>query len=117
MGLSQPKNKQKIGIDPQNKRWKDDKEKIGFKLLSKMGWKEGNGLGAKQDGMQSNIKVTLKENKFGIGANARTSDSWLENSFAFDNLLKGIEETADPTVFKMPDEPSAEKVISSNRYA
>lgn len=113
MGLAEPKNRQRISVDPQNKKWKDDKSAIGFKLLSKMGWSEGKGLGALETGRQTNIKVSLKENNFGIGADARTSDNWLENTFAFDDLLKNMDKQDDTTVFIMPETEKKDSVISS----
>ena len=45
MGLAGRKEKQRFGIDPQNKQWQNNKDAIGFKLLSQMGWQEGKGLG------------------------------------------------------------------------
>ncbi|KAI8897773.1 hypothetical protein BC833DRAFT_592425 [Globomyces pollinis-pini] len=101
MGLAEPKNKQRITADPQNKRWKDDKNAIGFKLLGKMGWTDGTGLGKDNQGRTTNLKVALKQNNFGVGADARTSDNWLENTFAFDDLLKGLDNQNDndTTVF------------------
>ena len=81
MGLAGRKEKQRFSIDPQNKTWKDDKDAIGFKLLSKMGWSEGKGLGlsfsfflteflaAGKDlsGRKDNISLALKNNNYGIG--------------------------------------------------
>ena len=88
MGLSQPKQRQRIDKDPQNKKWTDDSNRIGLKLLSKMGWSEGKGLGANQCGIKTNIKATLKSDTMGIGATRNNQDNWLENAFGFDDMLK-----------------------------
>ncbi|KAI8819545.1 uncharacterized protein EV422DRAFT_568516 [Fimicolochytrium jonesii] len=97
MGLAGPRNKQRIGLDPQNKGWKDDKNKFGHKMMEKMGWTEGKGLGANEDGHTDHVKVRLKENNLGIGADRRTVDNWLDNNSAFDALLKGLNDGAEET--------------------
>ena len=67
-----------------------DKSKFGFKMLQKMGWSEGKGLGANEDGQRDHVKVRLKEDNMGVGADRRTVDNWLDNNSAFDALLKGL---------------------------
>lgn len=43
-----------------------DKSGFGFKMLQKMGWKEGSGLGANLDGCTEHVKVSLKTDVGGI---------------------------------------------------
>jgi Pin2-interacting protein X1 len=45
-----------LSPDPNNKFWANDKSKFGYKMLQKMGWKEGSGLGAKEDGITDFVK-------------------------------------------------------------
>ncbi|KAJ3148179.1 PIN2/TERF1-interacting telomerase inhibitor 1 [Geranomyces michiganensis] len=59
-------------------------------MMQKMGWTEGKGLGINEDGLKEHVKVRLKENNFGLGADRRTIDNWLDNNSAFDALLKGM---------------------------
>ncbi|RKO88815.1 hypothetical protein BDK51DRAFT_28806 [Blyttiomyces helicus] len=40
---------------------------IGFKLLLKMGWSEGRGLGSRGEGRVEPIRIDLKEDKMGVG--------------------------------------------------
>ncbi|CAG8672975.1 15581_t:CDS:2, partial [Acaulospora morrowiae] len=54
-----------------------------------MGWEPGKGLGLNEDGTSENIQLSVKQDNLGIGA-SKTEDNWLENSFAFDELLKGL---------------------------
>lgn len=42
-----------------------DETKYGQKMLEKMGWKKGKGLGANEDGMTNHLKVSLKNDKKG----------------------------------------------------
>lgn len=88
MGLAGIKKKQRITVDPQNKTWKEgttfycgqglylwhsvlctaviDKTKFGYKMLMKMGWEEGKGLGANEDGSTENLNLAYKSDTVGI---------------------------------------------------
>lgn len=65
MGLAQQKVKQRIPIDPRNTAWTNDKEKVGQKLMERMGWVSGQGLGADGQGMTASLTATLKEDNKG----------------------------------------------------
>lgn len=45
----------------------DPKLRFASQHLSKFGWKEGKGLGKKENGMRNAIKLKLKNNKSGLG--------------------------------------------------
>lgn len=113
MGLAGPRQKQRITADPRNKNWTEDKGAIGFKMLEKMGWSEGKGLGSDETGRQTNIKVSLKTNNWGIGADAKTSDNWLENTFALDDMFKNM---SSDQVFIMPEPETKEAPVISSRH-
>ena len=42
-----------------------DKSKFGYRMLEKMGWKEGKGLGAEEGGSTEHIPVQQKDNLLG----------------------------------------------------
>lgn len=44
-----------------------DKTTKSVKLMKKMGWKEGNGLGKNEDGIKMTIEVEKREGKTGLG--------------------------------------------------
>ncbi|CAM9193611.1 unnamed protein product [Ectocarpus sp. 13 AM-2016] len=54
--------------DTQNQAWKNDKSKFGLKMMQKMGWTEGKGLGKNEDGVSEHVKVAKKSNNLGLGA-------------------------------------------------
>lgn len=70
-----------------------DTSKFGYKLMNKMGWQDGNGLGVNQDGKTSHIKVSLKNNALGVGAKKGNDDNWLELQATFNNLLENLVES------------------------
>lgn len=54
---------------------------IGEKLLSKMGWEEGTGLGARRDGRVEPLGAGKRAEKLGIGAERRPFlDAWWERT-------------------------------------
>ncbi|KAJ2040006.1 hypothetical protein H4S03_001335 [Coemansia sp. S3946] len=79
-----------FSADPRNTTWSSDKGRFGFKMLEKMGWSEGKGLGANEDGMKEHVKIKLKTNNFGIGADRKNIRNWLENADGFSELLSRL---------------------------
>lgn len=90
MGLAEQKKKQRIGEDPQNTNWTKDPSRFGFKMLEKMGWTPGKGLGANGKGTLEPVKAAVKKNQYGLGFDAKTSDNWIENTSGFAQLLKKL---------------------------
>ncbi|KAF9116602.1 PIN2/TERF1-interacting telomerase inhibitor 1 [Mortierella sp. AM989] len=87
--------KQRLAPDPRNLHWANDTNKFGFKMMEKMGWSQGKGLGAKEDGAQEHVKVRLKENNLGVGATKKSIDNWLGNTDAFSKLLEDLNERVE----------------------
>ncbi|KAJ2802586.1 hypothetical protein H4R20_003224 [Coemansia guatemalensis] len=87
MGLSEQKSRFIYAPDPRNLGWSQDKNRFGFKMLEKMGWSEGKGLGAKEDGLKEHVKIKLKTNNHGIGADKKTIRNWLANADGYSELL------------------------------
>ncbi|GIL91495.1 hypothetical protein Vretimale_18783 [Volvox reticuliferus] len=64
---------------------------LGQKLMERMGWSKGQGLGKEKHGMKEAIEVKKKEDTLGVGANA-TSWNW-ENKYwedAYNSAIKSI---------------------------
>lgn len=81
-------------------------------MLQKMGWSEGSGLGTNGEGIVDHVKVHLKADTMGIGADKRNVDNWLDNSSAFDALLQNLNASnATPSAsasVEDEEEPSSE---------
>ncbi|KAI9342637.1 hypothetical protein BDR26DRAFT_273233 [Obelidium mucronatum] len=58
-------------------------------MMQAMGW-SGKGLGKNEDGMAEHVKVSLKSNNLGIGADKKSIDNWMDNTFAFSSLLENL---------------------------
>ncbi|XP_066149238.1 DNA ligase 1-like [Euwallacea fornicatus] len=98
--LAERKRKQKWSLNPRGKFWADDSNKFGQKLLEKMGWAPGKGLGLKEDGMTEHIKVAYKNDSEGMGYK-KNDNQWTEHEINFSSLLvslAGTETTQDNTV-------------------
>ncbi|KAI9247970.1 hypothetical protein BDA99DRAFT_564943 [Phascolomyces articulosus] len=112
MGLAGAKTKQRLSEDPNNLAWSNDQSKFGFKMLMKMGWAPGKGLGVNEDGNKEHVKIRLKENTLGLGADKRTTDNWLGNTDAFSQLLADLNsrtaaaESTSPELEKGEEETS-----------
>jgi len=78
-------------MDPQNAKWHDDKDKFGHRLMEKMGWKEGKGLGAEEQGVAENIRLKPTQGNRGLGAFASKEDNaWVGHHDDFAKLLSEL---------------------------
>ncbi|KAI8099852.1 putative telomerase inhibitor [Halteromyces radiatus] len=90
MGLAGQKTKQRISMDPNNLTWSNDTSKFGFRMMAKMGWAPGKGLGVNEDGNQQHVKIKLKDDTLGLGAKKNQTENWLGNTDAFSRLLADL---------------------------
>ncbi|CAG09106.1 unnamed protein product, partial [Tetraodon nigroviridis] len=85
--LAEPRRKVKWSVDPRNSTWSNDESKFGQKMLERMGWSKGKGLGRSEQGCTDHIKVKLKNDSYGLGANASYEDNWIAHQDDFNELL------------------------------
>ncbi|NXG91735.1 PINX1 inhibitor, partial [Stercorarius parasiticus] len=81
------RRRQKWSVDPRNSAWSKDESKFGQKMLEKMGWSKGKGLGAQEQGNTEHIKVQVKNNTLGLGATISYKDNWIAHQDDFNQLL------------------------------
>ncbi|XP_056872891.1 PIN2/TERF1-interacting telomerase inhibitor 1 [Takifugu flavidus] len=85
--LAEPRRKVKWSVDPRNSTWSNDDSKFGQKMLERMGWSKGKGLGRSEQGSTDHIKVKLKNDSYGLGANVSYEDNWIAHQDDFNELL------------------------------
>ena len=80
-----------------NQAWRNDTSSFGYKMLQKMGWSEGKGLGKKEDGRVENIKVLRRTDTRGVGqeVNLTGAAGWDAHSQGFNSLLTQLSKSAD----------------------
>lgn len=120
--LAERRRKQKWALDPRNTAWSNDDSKFGQRMLEKMGWSKGKGLGAQEQGATEHIKVQVKNNHLGLGAAINNEDNWIAHQDDFNQLLAELntchgQETADSSDNKEKKSFSLEEKskISKNR--
>lgn len=63
-------------------------------MLEKMGWSQGKGLGAKEDGIIEHVKVSYKNDSKGIGFKDN-GEQWTENEDKFASLLESLSQAVN----------------------
>ncbi|KAF2895306.1 hypothetical protein ILUMI_10861 [Ignelater luminosus] len=90
--LAERKQKQKwiLSGGSMNRKndWSKDSNKFGQKMLERMGWKEGKGLGRNEDGLTEHVKVLYKSDNKGIGF--KDSVEWSAQQDNFKALLEEL---------------------------
>ncbi|XP_061583755.1 angiogenic factor with G patch and FHA domains 1 isoform X2 [Cololabis saira] len=88
----------------------------GRKMLEKMGWKKGEGLGKEGTGMKDPIELKIRKSQSGLGAGAATSldDISITKSKSQKNWEKARERFADTC---QPDMPSTKTPKNSSPAA
>lgn len=109
--------------DPQGNKWAADKSRFGYKMLEKLGWSQGKGLGVAEQGSTTHIRAERRYENMGmlllfrvmpgIGADGEMAkNTYVETTAAYGDLLKrlndGKEAAADP-VTEAAEEPTEKK--------
>ncbi|XP_014235023.1 uncharacterized protein LOC106657852 [Trichogramma pretiosum] len=95
--LAAPRQKQKWTLNPQGKQWSKDSSKLGQRMLEKMGWSSGKGLGAKEQGATEHIRVKVKNDQVGLGHEKNKDDQWTVHQDSFNDLLANLQKEQGST--------------------
>lgn len=91
--LAEPRRKQKWTLNPRGKEWSEDSNKFGQKMLEKMGWTSGKGLGANEQGITEHVRVSVKNDTTGIGYKQDALDeAWTEHQDSFNDFLQKLQQ-------------------------
>lgn len=108
MGLAQKKVKQRIPANPRNVSW--SKQGVGRNMLEKLGWKEGEGLGARGEGSIVPVIPVIKSEEVameGIGmedAKRERANEWEMKLQSYDEMLRKMKESCGGKVLKRKDQ-------------
>lgn len=84
--LAERKQKVKWCLNPRGNDWAKDENKFGQRMLEKMGWQPGMGLGAKGQGRTDFVRLQMKNDTKGLG-NKENDEVWTRQQENFDSLL------------------------------
>lgn len=88
--LAGPRRKQKvINLRAKNNAWSNDSGKFGQRMLEKMGWSSGKGLGAKENGIVEHVVARYKNDDRGLGYEDK-NDQWTKHEDDFNSLLANL---------------------------
>lgn len=106
--LAEPRRKQKWTLNPRGKHWSEDSNKYGQRMLEKMGWTTGKGLGVNEQGMTEHVRVSLKNDTAGVGFKMEDLDkAWTEYQEGFNDLLQELQKcqnSGSDDVVEIPSE-------------
>jgi len=84
--------------------WKEEQKNTGYKMMSKMGWQEGQGLGKESKGRTSMLKARKKNNFEGIGLSS-APDTFSVTASMFNDVLQKLNQIhSEGSSAKDPDE-------------
>ncbi|CAH1404878.1 unnamed protein product [Nezara viridula] len=85
--LAERKQKVKWCLNPRGNDWAKDENKFGQRMLEKMGWQPGMGLGAKGQGRTDFVRLQMKNDTKGLGNKEKYDEVWTRQQENFDSLL------------------------------
>ncbi|KAF0708250.1 hypothetical protein AaE_013292 [Aphanomyces astaci] len=76
----------------QNKAWASDTSKFGYKMLEKMGWKAGQGVGKDLQGQATHVTIVKRTDGLGIGCSLKQAEvtGWSSTSSNFADVLAAL---------------------------
>ncbi|XP_067631123.1 uncharacterized protein DDB_G0286299 isoform X2 [Eurosta solidaginis] len=87
--LAETRQRKRYLLTPRGKPLYDDDSLFGTKMLKKMGWSKGKGLGANQNGCKDFVRVRMRNNFEGLGYENR-DDHWTQHEQDFSGFLKTL---------------------------
>ncbi|KAG2520207.1 hypothetical protein JM18_000957 [Phytophthora kernoviae] len=75
-----------------NMAWAADTSKFGFKMLVKMGWSAGKGVGKDLQGQATHVKIARRSENLGVGCSLKQAEvqGWSKTAGGFADVLKTL---------------------------
>jgi hypothetical protein len=70
--------------------WTEEKNNFGVKMMTKMGWAQGKGLGKSESGQPKFLRAQKKQDSLGIGAKKGSDDTWCAAQGLYNEQLKRL---------------------------
>ncbi len=102
---------ERIGLDPRNLSWSEDKNRFSVQHMANLGWKENTGLGKDQSGNANHIAVVRKADNGGIGM-LRMRKEGQELSAGAGQAGAGLEDVLKRLAERKSQSASATPVVS-----
>lgn len=118
MGLAQKRIKQRIPSDPRNTKWTKETSTFGFRMLEKMGWKAGSGLGSQEQGSSTPLISVIHESTEGIGMKQLREErgkNWESTLQSYDSMLRGLSANVSNQIANSCDDINIHKRLSHKR--
>ena len=95
----------------QNKAWAQDTSKFGYKMLTKMGWKAGEGLGKASDGQVTHVHIKKRSENLGLGCSLKQVEveGWSNTSQGFKEVLSALNASYGSSTTTTSKKPKKEK--------
>ncbi|GAB9471293.1 Pin2 terf1-interacting telomerase inhibitor 1 [Globisporangium polare] len=79
----------------QNMAWAADTSKFGYKMLVKMGWAAGKGVGKELQGQATHVKIARRSENLGVGCSLKQAEvqGWSSTATSFADVLKTLNKT------------------------
>lgn len=76
----------------QNMAWAADTSKFGYKMLVKMGWSAGKGVGKDLQGQATHVKLDRRSENLGVGCSLKQAEvqGWSNTAQGFADVLKTL---------------------------
>lgn len=76
----------------QNMAWAADTSKFGYKMLLKMGWSAGKGVGKDLQGDAAHVKIARRSENLGLGCSLKQAEvqGWSNTAQGFADVLKTL---------------------------
>lgn len=76
----------------QNMAWAADTSKFGYKMLVKMGWAAGKGVGKELQGQATHVKIARRSENLGVGCSLKQAEvqGWSTTASSFADVLKTL---------------------------
>ncbi|KJH45735.1 g-patch domain protein [Dictyocaulus viviparus] len=110
--LAEPRRKQRLSVDPQNLQWRDDEKKFSKRLMERMGWSEGEGLGRNRQGIVEQLKLQRNNSGRGLGADKLTpnDETWIKHHDDFADLLNSLNRVKEKGSVEDGEKEELEKI-------